>query len=291
MKLFTKSTLTMAALLTAASSYAGNLWVIGDATAHGWSLDEMTALQSTEATPDLYTGTLYLKADAEFKFLTTDDWGGLEYGAAAGATITDDTVALADGTNDDGYDKLKVAESANYYVEVNTADLTATIKKSVYQETEINLCALYLIGDATPGGWAVDQGTSLFQEVETPYIYKSAVKLTPGSFKIFTYMKGAGSFDPKYFYFRDENDSNKIALGQEGDLQWQIEKESTYAVTVNTLDNSISIVDLPSTVINNIEAASAETEYFTLTGCKVANPECGIFIQKIGNKAQKVIIR
>lgn len=290
MKLFTKSTLALAALMTAASSYAGNLWILGDATPYGWSLNEMSALQSTEENPDIYTGTIYLKADKEFKFLTTDDWGGLEYGSEEGATWQDNEIKLAGGTNDTGYSKLQVSEDANYYITINTNEMMAKVVKSDYQATEIDFCTLYLVGDATPGGWSMDNGTALYQGVATPYIYERSVDLVPGSFKMLIAEKWG--WDPEYWYFRDANDAGKIARNQEGDLQWNITEAGKYLVKVNTVENTISITLNPLATINTIdEPENAPVEYFNLAGCKVAEPSNGIFIRKIGTKTQKVIIR
>lgn len=290
MKLFTKSTLAFAALLTAASSYAGNLWILGDATPYGWSLNDMSALQSTEENPDIYTGTIYLKADKEFKFLTTDDWGGLEYGSAEGATWQDNEIALADGTNDTGYSKLQVSEDANYYITVNTNAMVAKVVKSEYQATEIDFCTLYLVGSATPGGWSMNEGTALYQAVATPYIYERSVELQPGTFKMLVAEKGG--WGAEYWYFPDETDPGKIVRNQEGDLQWSIADAGTYLVKVNTLENTISITLNPSATINAVEELeNAPVEYFNLAGCKVAEPTNGIFIRKAGASTQKVIIR
>lgn len=290
MKIFTKSTLALAALMTAASSYAGNLWIIGEATPYGWSLDDMSALQSTEENPDMYTGTIYLKADKEFKFLTTDDWGGLEYGSAEGATWQNNEIALAEGKNDTGYSKLQVSEDANYYITVDTNAMIAKVVKSEYQATEIDFCTLYLVGDATPGDWSMDKGTALYQMVITPYIYERSVDLVAGTFKMLVAEKGG--WDAKYWYFRDATDPGKIVRNQEGDLKWSITDAGTYIVKVNTLENTISITLNTSSAINVVEELeNANVEYFNLSGYKVAEPSNGIFIRKAGSKIQKVIIR
>lgn len=290
MKIFTKSTLALAALMTAASSYAGNLWIIGEATPYGWSLDDMSALQSTEENSDIYTGTIYLKADKEFKFLTTDNWGGLEYGSVEGATWQDNEIALAEGMNDTGYSKLKVSEDANYYITVDTKAMIAKVVKSEYQATEIDFCTLYLVGGATPGGWAMDKGTALYQMVATPYIYERSVDLVAGTFKMLVAEKGG--WDAKYWYFRDENDPGKIVRNQEGDLQWDIADAGTYFVKVNTLENTISItLDISSAITVVEELENAPVEYFNLSGYKVTEPSNGIFIRKAGSTIQKVIIR
>ncbi|MDE5656249.1 MAG: SusF/SusE family outer membrane protein, partial [Muribaculaceae bacterium] len=116
-----------ALMLGAIGAQAGQLFVVGEATQYGWSLDDAQALLSTPENDNIYTGTLYLKADQVFKFLTTYEWGGTEYGAETGASLTDGKVALASGSNDNGYDQIKVAEDGNYLITVDTESLSATI--------------------------------------------------------------------------------------------------------------------------------------------------------------------
>ncbi len=287
-KLILASALSMASF----GVNAGNLWIIGDATPYGWSCDDATALLSTVENPSVYSGTIYLKAGYDFKFMTIPDFGNEEYGAAPGASIEDGMISLAKGTDDNGYSKLQVTENANYLICVNTDDMTATIEKSAYQETEIKLSSLFLIGDATEGGWSVDNGTPLLQDPAAPYIYKrSELKLTNGSFKIATVIKGGGTFADKYFYFRDAENANKIALGQAGDLQWSITEEGTYNITVNTIDNTIDIVNSISSVVLTPYSDNDESHYYNLNGQPVMNPSDGVFVKVSGNKTEKIIMK
>lgn len=273
---------------------AANLYIVGDAAPEGWSLDDATALLSTPQNSSVYTGTVYLKANLDFKFLTEPDYGHLEYGAKPDATIgTDGVVALASGDNDSGYGKLQVAEAANYFITVDTENLTAKIVKSDYQATPVKFSSLFIVGSAAPHGWDVMTGTPLYQNSETPYIYIADIDLKAGSFKIATTLKGACSFANQYWYFRDNSDAGKIALGQEGDSQWDIAKDALYTVTVNTVANTISIVEKTSDGIGNIAADNADTtaEYFNLNGTRVLNPSNGIYICRKGAKTFKVLVK
>lgn len=293
MKKFTTILMSAAMLTSTLGAQAGNLWIIGDATNYGWSLDDATALLSTPATPDIYTGTIYLKADQDFKFMTTTDWSNDEWGSAEGATLTDGEIPLAMGKEDTGYGKIKVTENGNYMITVNLEEKKATIVKSDYQETEINLCSLFMVGDPTPGGWSVDQGTPLYQNQEAPYEYKSeAITLNEGTFKIATVIKGGGTWDAKYWYYKDVNDPDKMVLGQDGDEQWSIAKSGSYIVSVNLLDLSISIKDddVNAIVDSIIDEPEAPVVYYNLHGTKVENPHDGVFIRVAGNQRSKVMI-
>ena len=165
--------------------------------------------------------------------------------------------------------------------------------KSDYQATPVKFSSLFIVGSAAPHGWDVMTGTPLYQNSETPYIYTADIDLKAGSFKIATTLKGACSFANQYWYFRDNSDAGKIALGQEGDSQWDIAKDALYNVTVNTVANTISIVEKGSDGIGNIAAdnADATAEYFNLSGTRVLNPSNGIYICRKGAKTFKVIIK
>lgn len=277
------------------SAGAGNLWIIGPATSYGWSTDEATALLSTEAEPDVYTGTLYLKAGEDFKFMTVPDFGNTEIGAAPGATLVDGAIALASGTDDSGYGKLQVGENANYAITVNTADMTATIVKSPYQDSEIGVCGLYMVGSAMPDGWDVMKGLPLYQNQERPYEYASGkVELDEGIFKIARELKGACSWNAAYWYFRDADDASKVALGQDGDLQWTVPEAGKYNVSVNLNTSAISIAKATETGIESVEADNfdAPAEYYTVTGIRIQAPAAGrVCIVKRGAQVSKVLVR
>lgn len=280
--------------ISSISANAGCLWPLGDALSYGWSIDNATAILSTKSNADIYVGTVYLKANQDFKFLTTTDFGNEEIGAVPGAVLTDGIIKLAKGTNDTGYDKIKVAESANYLIVINTAEMTATIEKSVYQDSEINLSSLFMVGSATPEGWDVMLGTPLYQDNEAPYKFVATDQpMKTGTFKIATTLKGACSWDAKYWYFRNESNPDKIALNQPGDLQWEITEEQNYNIRVNLKDESISIVSSATDGAEVIveDETDAAPEYYTITGIKVENPVSGLYICKRGNKATKVFIR
>lgn len=51
------------------------------------------------------------------------------------------------------------------------------------------------------------------------------------------------------------------------------------------------IVKTGSLAVDEIEAADAAAEYYTLQGVRVANPENGIFVKVVGGKARKVMIK
>lgn len=72
---------------------ADRLVIIGDAVWGGWSISDGIIMSSTSN--DVWKATTHLEADKGFKFLTTNDFGGLEYRAGD----SDVTLAVDEATN------------------------------------------------------------------------------------------------------------------------------------------------------------------------------------------------
>ena len=284
----------VALVVCATIAKADNLWIIGEALPYGWNLDQATALLSKPGDETIFTGTVYLTADKEFKFMTYPEWGSKEYGGAPDATMIEGEIMLTAGSNDEGYLKLKVAESGNYFIKVDTVNLVATFEKSPYQDIEIKLASLYMVGSATLNNWDVMNGMPLYQNYDSPFLFGSEkAQLKEGTFKIATTLKGANSWNGDYWYFRNAEDDKKIALNQEGDLQWSISEDGSYTIAVNIEAESIDISKYTTTGIENLldDDTTNETTYYTLTGVKVDNPQTGIFIKKIGSEVTKIFIK
>lgn len=297
MKNFTKLSLCAMMIAGAVSVNAQGrsdlLFIAGDGAPYGWDLNKATALVATAENANVYTGTVYLKADSEFKFLATYSFGGDEYRSTVSTGAypdADGKVALQLNGNDN---KIKVSESANYLITVDTEALTATIVKSAYQDTQITFCTLFMVGGATATGWSCDAAHTMKQDVDQPYVFKAEKEaLVEGTFKINWAIKGAGTWDAKYWYLKDPTDETKMVLGSKDDIQWNITSAGNYDVVANVLDNTISIKSaLDGVVAVEAEAEAAEAVYYNMQGVRVANPAQGQLVIKVANgKAQKVVL-
>ena len=303
-----KSAFIAVAALSAATATAddkGRLFIIGSATPGGWELDLAQALISSEDAPAVHTGIIYLQAgegDA-FKFMTDHEWGSTEYGLPAdvASTVVSGDIDLASGTLDNGYAQMSVAAAGNYVITVDTGSLKGSVTRAEYQDTEIKYCSLFLIGNATAGGWTVEDGTPLRQVADAPYRYEAVVALKatdngdPASFKIGTALRGAGSWDAKYYLFRDADDAGKVSTDGTDDRQWSVTEDGDYTVSVNTLTNEISIVKYngDDTAIDGVEAEADEMPaeaYYDLQGRRVLSPAHGIYLEVRGADVRKVVL-
>lgn len=296
MKFFTKHGILAALSLGfSMAASAGAIYVVGDAPECGWSDWDAIAIASTEANENIFEGTVYLKADKDFKFLTVPRWDNDEYGAVENTALVDGKVKLAGGRQDNGYSKIQVSETANYLITVNLDEMEASIVKSDYQETPINVAYLGLVGSATSGEWNIDNATPLVQNNDKPYLFSGDLALNEGTFKItkspYNNENNEG-WEQRLWYFRDADDAGKMVPDQAGDIQWSIDAAGKYNIEANTLENTIKIEKANTTAINDIElVGETPAQYFNLQGIPVNNPEKGVFVRVINGKATKVILK
>ena len=275
---------------TLTSQAAERLLIVGDGVWGGWAIDNSIVMMKDETNPDLFTATVQLKANSDFKFLTATDWGNLEYRAGDATVTLSEGVAAAlvsseENSNDN---KFQVAETANYDIEANLAAKTLTVKKAAYQETEIKHTALWLIGSATPGGWNLGDGVKISPRADNPMVLEGSAQLNEGEMKIAvnTYT-GYG----QTFYQRDVTDDTKMVFGGD-DNKWNITKAAKYIIVADTKNLTISITEDTGTGIADIAGETdAQTEWFTLSGVKVAQPANGVFVKRQGKKTVKVLVR
>ncbi len=223
------------------------LLVIGDATWGGWSLDRSAVMVKQSDSPEIFTYTGYLNANKEFKFLTEAQWDKREYRNASS-----DPYILGQGNLRQGGDdtKFKVSESANYTISCNLTDMTLSVTKAAYQDAPILHDVLYLVGDATPGGWALGNASPLAQSASNPFLFTGRVTLTnagdnrTATFKIATNCHGG--YDEQKFFFRDATDANRLSEDGTDDRQWSVPEPGTYDVAVDLAGMTIGMVNADS---------------------------------------------
>ena len=267
---------------------AERLLIVGDGVWGGWSIDNSIVMMKDETNPDLFTATVQLKANSDFKFLTEADWGKLEYRAGdSNVTLTESEAATLVSSDDNSNDnKFQVAETANYDIVCDLSAKKLTVKKAAYQENEIKHTALWLVGSATTGGWDLGNATMILPSDDNPMVFRGTVNLLEGEMKI-AVNKHTG-YGQK-FYVRDTTDETKMVFGGD-DNKWNIAKAGQYDVEADVKNLTISIKEHTSTGINNMETtATAAAEYFTLSGVRLSAPAKGICVKRMGNKVIKTI--
>ena len=283
--------LALAATVLTANA-ADRLLIVGEAVWGGWSIDNSIVMFNSTENPDVFKATVNLNANGTFKFLTTTDWGNLEYRAG------DNDVTLAEGVasplvsseENSNDNKFKVSETANYDIVCDLVAKTIVVKKAKYQTNPLKHTALWMVGSATSGGWSIGEGTMLVPTVDNPTVFKATVNLVEGEMKIaVNNQTGFG----QTFYLRDTTDETKMVFGGD-DNKWNITKAGKYDVTVDVVNMTISITETNSTGISSAECASnVSTALYDLGGNRVSskNLRPGCYIQKSGSKIKKIIVK
>lgn len=269
---------------------AERLLIVGDGVWGGWSIDNSIVMMNDAAQPDVFTATVSLKANSDFKFLTETEWGKLEYRAGdAGVTLSDGVSAALVSSDDNSNDnKFQVGETANYSIVCDLAAKTVTVTKAAYQDDELKHTALWLVGSATTGGWDLGKATMILPSDDNPMVFRGTVDLLEGEMKIaVNKYTGYG----QTFYQRDAADDTKMTFGGD-DNKWNISKAGQYDVEADVKNLTISIVEHVANGITNMATtATATAEYFTLSGVRLSAPAKGICIKRQGNRVVKTINR
>ena len=213
--------LALAATVLTANA-ADRLLIVGEAVWGGWSIDNSIVMFNSTENPDVFKATVNLNQNGTFKFLTTTEWGKLEYRAG------DNDVTLAEGVasplvsseENSNDNKFKVSETANYDIVCDLVAKTIVVKKAKYHTNPLKHTALWLVGSATPGEWTIGDGVMLSPDADNPTVFKTTVDLVVGEMKIaVNNQTGYG----QTFYLRDTTDETKMVFGGD-DNKWNITK-------------------------------------------------------------------
>ena len=214
------------------------LYLIGDAMPNGWDRDHAAQLQWDMSTLSGYTWTGKMHK-GEFKILaTTEDWVPCYV-----RDPQDDEHMLYWSETETQEDlKWSIDAPGSYTIDVDTKALTITI--TVNEITEL-YDHMFMIGDATPGGWSWDHLTSMQHPEKDLFIYEGA--LNAGQIKFPTEIKSDWSGEMLYAPTPDcpvsENGTFEIHTG-DPDNKWVVPAAGNWSITINIQDTTISFKQL-----------------------------------------------
>ena len=271
---------------------ADRLLIVGEAVWGVWSIDNSIVMLNSSDNNDVFKATVNLSTNGTFKFLTTTEWGNLEYRAGDNdVTLTEGVASALVSTEENSNDKqFRVSETANYDIVCDLVAKTIVVKKAAYQTNPLNHTALWLVGSATPGGWSIGEGTMLSPLADNPTVFTATADLVVGEMKVaVNNQTGYG----QTFYLRDTTDDTKMVFGGD-DNKWYITKAGKYDVTVDVVNMTISITETSSTGISSAECASGvTTALYDLGGNRLSSRTLrpGCYIQKKGSYTRKVMVK
>ena len=247
---------TIAAEYTGDFRPAPKLYMIGEATAGGWSWDSATEIESTAENEDIFVwegelGRGSMKAAREKDFTAPfyrPATNGCEIsasGVASGAMVFTESPD----------DQWMVTVAGRYRLTFNTADMT--FDAEYLSGSEEPASKLYMIGEATAGGWSWDSATEIESTADNRDIFVWEGELGIGS------MKAAREKDFTAPFYRPstsgcEISASGVASGamvftESPDDQWMVTVAGRYRLTFNTADmtfdaeylgGSVSVPDL-----------------------------------------------
>ncbi len=225
------------------------LYIVGDATPAGWSIDSPTATEKKSSYVYEWEGQLNT---GEMKACTqTGDWNvAFVRPSFSGCTISkdgveDDTIVYTTSPDD----KWQITEAGIYHLTFNLQDYTFTaewVSEIEVDNTPIESSTLYMIGDATPGGWSMDDATPFTQSADNKYIFTWEGTLVEGSMK--ACLEPDGTFSCPFL----RPSTADVAVSSTGvaasdfvyttspDDQWKITESGTYRITFDLENYTIT---------------------------------------------------
>lgn len=225
-----------------------SLYMVGDATPAGWSIDAPTPLEASEEDPLLFTWEGALNAGEMKLCLTTGSWDApFIRPVNAGAEITRGGVAetpfaMHAGDPDD---KWRVTDAGIYSLRFDLRNWTMSaefLREPDAPAVEpIEAENVYMVGDFN--GWNIDTPVALEKESDYIFVYEGV--LTPGEMKA---CLTTGSWDVPFI--RPEANGCKISKdGVESptfvfttgpDNKWRIEEAGIYRIRLDLQGHTIA---------------------------------------------------
>lgn len=249
------------------------LYMVGDATPNGWSIDSPTPLTAGGEDPLVFEWEGELSAGEMKLCLTTGSWDApfirpVNAGEAIGAAPISEAVFTMHAGDPD--DKWKVVESGVYHLTFNLRDWTMSSEMTGGAAgpdmTPIKTDNLYMVGDATPAGWNIDAPYALSKTSE--YIFEYEGPLTAGEMKLCT---SAGSWDTDFI--RPASDGVQITrdgVAEPGfiytanpDNKWKVADPGVYRLVFDLENHTLSAQFKSETVSDR---SPIETESLFMIG-------------------------
>lgn len=216
------------------------LWIVGDATPNGWNIDTPNEMIQDPSDSFIFKFNGILNA-GDFKIPTaTGDWNTAYYMPPVETPdLSDQGVQLvADGSVD--Y-KWTVTVPGAYKIVLNLREM------KIFIAPFVPYTQLWMVGDATPTGWNIDNPTAMTADGLDPNVFTYNGPLNVGEFKIPTSTGdwGADFFMPAVNAQPLTETAASFVPGGTPDKKWVIEEAGNYSVTLNQLYETVVIEKLP----------------------------------------------
>lgn len=229
------------------------LYMVGDATPNGWSIDSPTPLTPTadDALVFVWEGPLY---KGEMKLcLTVGSWDAAFIRPEIHGTEINKTATVNQKFEmhaGDPDNKWRVTEAGEYRL---TFDLrhwqmsTEWLGEIVVKKDPLESETLYMVGDATPNGWSMDNPTPLTRDASNKYLFTWEGNLNTGDMK--ACLEPDGTFSCPFL----RPSSGDVEISSAGvsasdfvyttnpDDKWHVTEAGSYSITFDLENYTIHV--------------------------------------------------
>lgn len=212
------------------------LFMLGDAVPTGWNIDNPAEMRVDSSNLFVFTYNEILSA-GEFKIpVATGNFGTDYYMPLVNhQALTETGVQWVAGGSPDL--KWQVTNPGPYKIKLDLQAMTMQIKPfTPYTK-------IWMVGDATPAGWNIDNPTALVADPGNPNIFTFTGPLNAGEFK---FPLATGNWACDYFMpvingSAPGSTQMKFIASGSPDNKWKITEAGNYKITINQLYETISI--------------------------------------------------
>lgn len=220
-----------------------HLYAIGSATPGGWEWNQAAELRKESDYIFIYEGELNA---GEIKFSGEKSWdGSFIHSPSDGVKIN------KDGVEDEKFEYYAGGNDNKWRVEVQgkyrlTLDLKHWTIKSEFLGELQKETYIYMIGDATAGGWAWDNAQEFTQDASNKDVFTWEGQLTEGTFK----MSEEKDFNAPFYRPSSANvtvdasgvSASDMVFTASPDDQWKVTEAGTYQITIDINNKTIKVV-------------------------------------------------
>ncbi|MCA1802726.1 MAG: SusF/SusE family outer membrane protein [Rhodothermaceae bacterium] len=226
-----------------------SLYLAGNATTGGW--DNPVMMERDENLPWIFRFSGFLLfGEFNVKTFTGDSCDGDWIRPPSNHPPLDNTeYIITKGCLAPALDyrwRITNDQVGDYKITVNLQDETIVITRDVTDPNEPTIFDMFLVGDATPGGWSLGEQTPMLVDSENPFIFSWTGDLVPGEFKIKTYTEndwcGGDWIHPlEHGQAFQLTDFEILAGCGTEDRKWVVSEESagSFTITVNLEEDVI----------------------------------------------------
>ncbi len=217
------------------------LFITGDAIAGGWNYDNPVAMTLNAKNPNQFLYYEVLQAgEFEIPVAKGKPDGDFYRPLTHHPDIVDGkSVYVSGGSTPANTNRWLISTPGAYKITMDVSDPAyITIKPFT------PYAKLWIVGDATPAGWNINNPTPMVQTPGNPYEFSYTGELKAGEFKI---PVGLGNWGGDYYMpptnFPDISKTEVVFIpGGNPDNKWKITAPGNYKVTINQLKETIFIV-------------------------------------------------